>query len=657
MEIPRADELAQVRLLTPGLLDRPYRREYTQMARAILRVSGPEIAEEWFALISRHPEMSDQDVRKMTAFFEGKEIADVTDEDVTVWRNNRLRELLMLVEDALPQRLVGILAGLDAQLGERPKHPDFSVWVESFVGPTAPVTEAELSALEPEQVIALLHQWEPEPGPVLGPSREGLGRALTRVVKDDPSKFDAVIAEIIRLRPTFVRAFLSAWAAAVKEGRAIDWGIALTVVDFVSKRADEGNLQPSGDDDPGWRWSHQEAVRLLQGGLIAGAELGPAPVHAERILVALTRFFCESPDPTPDRDDQSFTDPMTASLNAVRSSAFSALIAYLDWCERASLVTYGGPPNDVAPRVFEILDRHLDPTTDSSPAVRSVYGQDFPFLARVSPDWAEANADRVLGVGGGTDSDQRLRDVGWLSFVYMRQPSRSLLELLGPIYRARLTSPDASNPGVNATQTLASRVGEHVLLLYGGGDIGIDTEDGLVRAFFTQSDAETRAAVMGRIGWHLERWATPQPEVVSRLQQLWEWRKGEMKDTPDRVELGGFGWWFRSGKFPRDWAIEQLAMAAGLGTRFDVEGLVAEELGTYAKEFPGQALVIMRSLLTDKDPMEASWIGRQAAPIIVGCLSSGNAVLIARARALEDDLGTAGMNNIRDEVAHLMSTE
>ncbi len=654
-EVPGALALAQVRLMNSSLINRQYRREYSSLARATLKRIDATATDEWFEFVSSAPDMSDEDVRRMTAFFQGVEVSNVGDEEVNLWRKHRLREQLMLVEEALPEHLRLVLADLDDELGPRPQHPDFAVWTESFVGPTAPVTDAELRELDGGQIVTLLSEWEPDQTEHFGPSREGLGRGISAMLQEDPDKLNEVIDRVLRLRATYVRAVLAGWVGAIREHRQINWSAACDVLDFVTQQADEGDSQYAGGDDPGWRWSHQEAVRLLQGGLSAADErLRPPPQFADRILEFLGRL-CESPDPTPGRDEGSWSDPLTASLNAVRSSAIAALIVYLAWLEASERISFGGAPSDSVPRVWSILDNHLDPAIDSSPAVRAVYGQDLPFLHRVSPEWAEANIERILGLGGGTEIDARLRDVGWASFLFMRNPTRQMLELLKPIYQKRLSQRSSPSLDVKSTQTLASRIGEHILFLYAQGAIDLNSEDGLVKAFFTNSDSEARASALSRLGWHLERWDAPTNGVIERLQQLWNWRMEAIDQTPDLVELASFGSWFRSGKFPRAWAVQQLTSAARLGASFEIPGLLVEKLSAYAREFPGECIAVLSQLIEGKDLGEITWVGRQAAPILAAAMDSGDKILHARAIALMDRLGRLGVLDLADEVRGLTS--
>ena len=89
-----------------------------------------------------------------------------------------------------------------------------------------------------------------------------------------------------------------------------------------------------------------------------------------------------------------------------------------------------------------------------------------------------------------------------------------MLELLMPIYSERLQHATSSELDVKATQTLESRIGEHVLFLYAQGAIEVESDDRLLEAFFGNASSEARASALGRLGWHVERWDAPTTEVI-----------------------------------------------------------------------------------------------------------------------------------------------
>jgi hypothetical protein len=72
----------------------------------------------------------------------------------------------------------------------------------------------------------------------------------------------------------------------------------------------------------------------------------------------------------------------------------------------------------------------------------------------------------------------------------------------------------------------------------------------------------------------LERARKPlDPEIKERLIKLWAWRIHEVRTASDprqaAEELGAFGWWFVSGAFDDEWALDQLIEILPIGGKVD----------------------------------------------------------------------------------------
>jgi hypothetical protein len=78
-------------------------------------------------------------------------------------------------------------------------------------------------------------------------------------------------------------------------------------------------------------------------------------------------------------------DPANYSINTTRGEAMHAVVSYALWVYRNTTqeidtAEYSMRTFDRMPEVRSVLDKHLDPTVDSSAAIRSIYGQWFPWL-------------------------------------------------------------------------------------------------------------------------------------------------------------------------------------------------------------------------------------------------------------------------------------
>src|SRR6266851_5230514 len=103
------------------------------------------------------------------------------------------------------------------------------------------------------------------------------------------------------------------------------------------------------------------------------------------------------------------------------------------------------------------------------------------------------------------------------------------------------------------------------------GNLELAGSDGLLGHFWNKAPVELRRTALQEIG----RWLhTKEPidfEILKRLQGLWEWRLEEVsKKQTDPRELSSFSWWFSSGQFVEEWAMDQLEKVLKAGSVLEV---------------------------------------------------------------------------------------
>jgi hypothetical protein len=104
------------------------------------------------------------------------------------------------------------------------------------------------------------------------------------------------------------------------------------------------------------------------------------------------------------------------------------------------------------------------------------------------------------------------------------------------------------------------RLGEHLMILYGRGQLGLDDDGGLLRRLLADSHPDVRRHAVGFVGESLEGNEKLPEEVIARFQGLWSlyWAGAGKKDIKEKPDASLFGTWFASGQFPEQWALEQL---------------------------------------------------------------------------------------------------
>ena len=651
--------LAMVRervINSQNLNDHSVVHEYSELARAVLPTLDDAAIEEWTGLIDVGPTVDEDKLRERLPA-----TADTTvDEQVEIYRDVWRRDRLGAVLDGLPNPLRERYRELAERFGDA-EHSDFASYMTAmWTGPTSPRTQQEILELSIDELLSYLTHWRPEPSfwPP-GPSVEGLARELTAAVTASPSRFAEHAESFAACGRSFVRAVLEGFEAALREGRPFAWPQVIGLCAVVAAKTEDaaGGDAHLLDEDPSWRWAQKAAASLLLQGLQPSTDELPDEA-AEQVLTVLSRLV-ESSDPEPARGEQhddTGDDPVTTALNSTRGQAVRALIAFAAWRVRR-----GDTEADLG-TVVEILDRHLDLHADSSPAVRSVYGQHFGVLLHVMPVWARSRSASIFGSEFPLDARQHAAGAAYLAF---HRPNVGLLDALRPQYEAwvkAVAAGDFDQEPLHSFDSIAERLAAHLLLLYTWGRI--ELRDGLLAEFFQTAPIEVRRRALAHVGWQLWRSTDPVPaDVLQRLTALWESRRDAIVGTTEAVdddaeqntstaELAAFGWWFRSDKFDRHWALSELLVALDNGADVETAGVdVTEQLALIADTDPELALRILARLLQSaRQSWRMSEVVREGIGILSMALGSGQPRLVEDADRIINEIARSGFLDIRDRV-------
>ncbi|MBC7185948.1 MAG: hypothetical protein H5U38_02830 [Calditrichaeota bacterium] len=445
-----------------------------------------------------------------------------------------------------------------------PEHPEFPVSTGSLVGPTSPKSDAELKAMPISEIVEFLKTWRPPENDLREPSREGLGRVLTCVVAQDPGPFAVEAKRFSGLDPTYIRAVLLGLREALRQGRTFDWQPVLELCEWVLRQPREipGRQRPRMEGDPDWGWTRKAIADLLS----TGFEESPAPIaiHLRERVWAVLKPLTDDPDPTPEQERRyggSNMDPATLAINTVRGRAMHGVVRYGLWVRRhveTESTSEQGSQKGFAemPEVREVLEAHLDPARDPSLAIRAVYGQRFPWLVLLDTEWARTHAGRIF-----PQEKEAFFEAAWNSYIALCRPYDNVWEILRPSYRLAV---DRIGVRRDDTRWLADpdeRLAEHLMVFYWRGKLSLD--DPLFVDFWKNAPDALRAHSLAFVGRTFEQTkGGVAAETLDRLKQLWERRLAAAKEAQRPSDFGkeiaAFGWWFVSGKFDIDWALDQL---------------------------------------------------------------------------------------------------
>jgi hypothetical protein len=591
-------------------------------------------------------------IRRAREYVGNEPTREDVEEYVDTWRARRLRLLRAGLSDEQRQEYDGLVE----RVGEQRFTVPFEV--TTWMGPTSPVRLDELRQLDDDQIIGFLTTWE-EPNGRYGPepSVEGLGRALSELAEQEPERMSRLSTRLRGLRAYYTYWTLIGLSSAVRNKKTIEWAPVLELVNWLLEQETRPvGAEPEPEDESTvFGWARKDAAALIEAGLRSTES--PIALELRLDVWQILTQLAEDADPAPERerrDDGSSFDPATLALNSTRGCALRAVVTYGLWVRRLSEGEEDGAAHegfDAMPEVREVLESHLDPARDPSPAVRTIYGQFLPQLAYLDVSWVRANAPRIFPR---EETLEHLREAAWGAYIVFSPPYNDLLELLRSYYELaveRISEERAGIRWMGSSESPEERLADHLMSFYWWGRLSLD-EDDLVRRFFAIAPGELRAHAIEFLGRSARDFDRLEDDILQRLEVLWEIRISHgLDDLSDdsRNELKAFSWWLSVSSLPLEWRLAQLERLLDAGVIPAPEFLVFELFQAGVSEAPAPVARLLRPYL---EGIRGSWaIGAHASEleaILRTALDPADPVSYDQALETIQLLGALGFRQFRE---------
>lgn len=530
------------------------------------------------------------------------------------WQRERLSWIGI---DNLPSEWQKRYRELIAVYGE-PKLSEFPVYSKGgWAGHLSPKTKEELSKLPTNELITFLRSWEAPNGSFYEPSKEGLGILLAEAIAEDPEKFALEAPRFNELDPIYIDALIDGLNKGLKTGKRFNWAPVLDLCEWIIKQPRHISSPQKSKLEPDWGWIRGLIANLFQEGMKTEAISIENKAMVWNVLCALT----EEPEPTLEDEERlggSNMDPATLSINTTRGKALHAVFEYALWIRRylekecdTEKLEKGF---EEIPEVREVLDKHLNIDQDPLLAIRSIYGEWFPWLVLLDSKWAERNTCRIFPL---TEQERSYFDAAWNSYVTFCRPYDNVFELLREQYLhaiKRIGLKDRIAGLYEPDNDLA----EHLMTFYWRGKIEI--EDSLLSELWSKAPDSLRGHAIEFIGQALKATIKPIPEeIIERLKVLWDKRLDSAKKKPEdhEKEMAAFGWWFISGQFDAEWATKQLHEVLKQIKKTEITDEVLARLAAIAESYPIQAIECLRFIAEgDKEGWLISAVSEDAKKIL-----------------------------------------
>jgi hypothetical protein len=495
------------------------------------------------------------------------------------------RDQLAAVHGVLPPEWDARYQELAAEYGQppdpaQPVPEPFAVWSYE-----SPVTAGELAAMPTEALVEFLKTWQPTASDWRGLSAGSLRGALSTAVQGDAQRRSADAASFIGLPAIYVGAVLNGLWQAAGNGTTLDWHGVVHLSAWINRQATDELGRVADPASRQWREPRMDMLRLLMIGLRVEPSLIPAELDGQ--VWAIIEASCADPDPTTEREVNLTNDDLAPSaslaLNSVRPQAVHAAVSYGLRLRRRSAEA------DLT-LVLSLLDQHLDVQAAPSAAVRSILGEQFPFLAWMDREWAARHHQLIFLREQGSEA---LLDAAWDGYLAGGRVTDDTWTLLADTYAVMVERVDPAKEdhteGFRTTQ-----LGYHLINGLWNGRLDLDGTDQLLRRFYAKASPTVATQLMWSIGRSLEATEAPDPALIACLIGLWEFRVAAVKTGADGRELAEFGHWFASGHFDPAWSLQQLLTTLTLAGDLEAEAAVLSRAADLAAEHLQPCLAVLQ---------------------------------------------------------------
>ena len=171
----------------------------------------------------------------------------------------------------------------------------------------------------------------------------------------------------------------------------------------------------------------------------------------------------------------------------------------------------------------------------------AVIGSGIGLIYWIDKNWLGTNAGRLFHLEGIKESPPMAQGwAAWNAFLVWVRPHIEFYKLFREQFAYAVTQSARVNLAERTSEQPMHHLGEHLMILYGRGQLGLDDDGGLLRRFLADSHPDVRRHAVGFVGRSIEGDEKLPEEVVSRFQDLWSlYWAGEARRMPRRSPMPG----------------------------------------------------------------------------------------------------------------------
>ncbi len=350
----------------------------------------------------------------------------------------------------------------------------------------------------------------------------------------------------------------------------------------------------------------------MQLGSYAGG--GEIPFSLRNEVFGLIKVLITDPDPAFAYEQERGwkNQPANFAINTVRGEAMHAFMGHALWVHR-HLAESERIGFATMPEIQVILERMLNLNIEPTFAIRSVFGQYFPFLCEIDANWVAEHLSLIFPLEG---PNKTYRDIAWNTYVSFNQPHLKVFRILETEYRRAIQYLNESKGTEHDLEDPDERLAQHLVTLYAWGILTFEESNSILDRFYTSASSDLCGHAMDFIGRILDDDKAVLPDdAKARLMAFWQRRIGEAKihiaNKNFDKELLGFAWWLHSKKFDPDWLLEQTEDVLKLCKHVEHNFLFTEPLANLSDRFPTKVITCLNLLVQKLKPDQSFMLNRE----------------------------------------------
>jgi hypothetical protein len=546
----------------------------------------------------------------------------------------------------------------------KPELADLNFSIGSHWGSESPLAAKELEGLPLEEVLQKVGSWRPREHERGQGLVEGLQDTFAAYVRQNVEACSRDAKLMISKPAMFVRPFMSAMQEAVSQGKSISisLGPVFELCCWVAQQPRELDTRPfptEGHDlvDRDWQWSRDSIARFVSTCFTKDVSFE----HRERlwdILLPLTHDPDEKRLWGDEHPDVRVMDFLNQSLNNPRAYALHVVFDYARWVakhlqketEKGQKVVPGG--FEVMQEVRKALEDGLKSGEHDSFAVRAAYGRHLGLLYWIDKAWLASRVDQLLNPL--QSETEPITDCGWAAwnaFLVSIEPHIAYFDLLEKQFKYAADQYRKIVVEEKTPYEVMTRFGEHLMILYGRRQLGLDDHGSMLRGFLTHTSQVIRSHAIAFVGRSLsaddaqDKETLPKlpKEVIDRLVQLWDWYWPAVGIQDKEPSRDMFGYWYTCGCFDRRWSLEKLREYVERAPFPEPHYRIPKRLAEDAELSPATVLSIIEKVIeADSEGWRTHGWQKEITQILSVAMKTDDKDTKTRATALINRLGRKG---------------